>query len=229
MAELEFPLAQGWTKGLTIAFENTHESAQYNWDQTFHLKQVHGADVLNVPTQLSPRLIGEGDGMVCDGEWLKENKFRLAIKTADCLPLFYIETLQKKICAIHAGWRGLQQKIHLWPFEKGGFDPVKTWVWLGPSLNGIKFEVKEDMWSQFPVETQQDSEIFSTHGITRTFSPWKLVARDFRMRKVELLYNVELNTYDDPKWASYRRKCHQEVESGRPILYQQNMSWVGVL
>jgi copper oxidase (laccase) domain-containing protein len=232
MTALEFPLAQKWTRGLTLGFENAKESRNYDWASSFHLKQTHSNKVVEISSSSKPldveNPIAEADGMVARGEWLKDNKYRLLIKTADCLPLFYIETETQKIAAIHAGWRGLQQKIHLWPFENGGFDPRKTWVWVGPSLNGEKFEVREDMWSQFPKSLVENPTIFVPHNSQKYFCPWKLLEQDFQKIHVELLYNVEVNTYLNREWASYRRKCHDEQSLGKNIPYSQNLSWIGV-
>jgi copper oxidase (laccase) domain-containing protein len=239
MTALEFPLAQGWTRGLTIGFENARGARQFNWGNALHVKQVHGNVVLNVTgfqsSASAETAAGEADGLFCEGEWLKETGQRLVIKTADCLPLFFIERVQKKICAIHAGWRGLQKKIHLWPFESGEFDPSQTWVWLGPSLDGDPFEVREDMWSQFDSRTLSDPQIFKASlrdkKDTKIFSPWSLIARDYEAVKLELLYNVEVNTYTQLEWASYRRFCHSQSQTSAPptpaLRQSQNLSWVG--
>jgi copper oxidase (laccase) domain-containing protein len=227
MPALEFPLAQGWTRGLTLGFESSQETLNYDWAQTLHVKQVHGDQVILLSSAARPGLVGEADGLCCDGEWLKENQFRLAIKSADCLPMFFIETQQKKICAIHAGWRGLAQKIHLWPFQNGDFDPTKTWVWVGPSLNGFDFEVQHDMISKFDLLTQADGSIFQKQNSKSYFFPWNLIARDYLKLKVELLYNVETNTYSDNQWGSYRRYCHQKKDTNSSEVYRQNLSWIG--
>ncbi len=242
MTALEFPLAQGWTRGITLGFENAEGSKNYNFSKTFHTKQVHGNVVKNItclkPQEFSAQNV-EADGLMCDGEWLRESSFRIAVKTADCLPLLYVEREKKKLCAIHAGWRGLQKKIHLWPFESGEFTPEQTWVWVGPSLNGKDFCVRSDMWTLFDARTQSDQNVFSNEGAeskeVKFFYPWKLLEKDFAKLKVELVYNVEINTFSTLEWASYRRWLKTEAKAydplapvSYPVPRSQNISWIGV-
>lgn len=226
-SRLEFPLAQGWARGLSIGFEDAVSSSQLSFSDFLSVNQVHG-DRIYEPTyrdlQASGVLPVEADGICLNSGQILDCKKGLLVKTADCLPLVYVHRLEERVAIVHAGWRGLLKGIHLKPFRELNFAPRDTWVWLGPSLNGRSFEVSEDMWSQF--SEKFDGDIFEKHDSLppqkRFFYPWRKVENDFRAIGVELLYNVEVNTGEDPSFASWRRTQAQ----GLAKVPQQNYSWV---
>jgi len=209
LSSLEFPLAQGWTNGLVVKFYDRFDSKNILNANDKILKQVHGDKIIELEAKYfsGPQCVSEGDGFLCDAELLKSSQSKLIIQTADCLPIFFIEKEQKKICAVHAGWRGILKNIHLLAFEKFDFQPKNTWIWIGPSLNGKEFEVAEDMYSQFPKHITQDTECFIPHEDLqkRYFSPWNLLDKQFRKLGVELVYNTFVNTKTTLDFASYRR------------------------
>ena len=87
------------------------------------IHQVHG-DFIS-PAQPHPPF------PKADAHWTFDKKQALVIQTADCLPLFLIK--DKKICAIHAGWRGIEKKIALNAL-KIFKDPNNIEVSLGPHI-----------------------------------------------------------------------------------------------
>ena len=124
----------------------------------------------------------------------------------------------------------MAQGIHRVPFEKEDFNPKTTWIWCGPSLNGENFEVGEDMWSQFSKEIQNDPKIFSKvsdSGIKaaegkRFFYSWRFLESEYKKMDVELFYNVEVDTFSDSTFNSYRRSKN----FGDKDKLQHNYSWI---
>jgi YfiH family protein len=225
----EFPLAQGWSKGLRLGFESPSSIGQMPLRQ-LRVKQVHGDRILSVTPSLLPKddsviqLTTEADGLVAEGDWFCNSRTALVVATADCCPLIYVDRLKQCVAIVHAGWRGLQKGVHLQPFESGRFDPISTWIWMGPSLNGASFEVGSDMFSQFSSQHQKNAAIFapSPHSADkRFFYPWQLLEIDFQRIGVELFYNVEVDTLTSPHFASYRRL------KGDKTHRHSNFSWVG--
>ncbi len=47
----------------------------------------------------------------CDGIWTQEKNIALSIKTADCMALIFKHKTKNIIGALHAGWRGVANKI----------------------------------------------------------------------------------------------------------------------
>ena len=231
MARIEIELGQGWSKNLQIAFEDKVSSAAMSARPAglLALKQVHGAQICEVDeTHLQKQgddlqIVGEGDGLIARGEAFRRSGRKLLIRTADCVPLIYVDAKSEVVVALHAGWRGLLQGIHRLPFEKRWMDPLTTWAWIGPSLNGDNFDVRADMWSQFAEAS--DLQIFerTNDEQIRHFYPWRLIERDLAALKVELVYNVETNTLANEEWASFRRATRAGLAKSPDF----NWSWVG--
>ncbi len=232
---LEFDIGQKWAKGLRIRFYNATESLNFtestDFQQSALLKQVHSKKIVTWNSGTSPAayLQTEADGFIARGDSYKKSQKKLLVRTADCAPLFYVDRENECVAAVHAGWKGLAQGIHLVPFQNG-FDPKSTWIWCGPCLNGENFEVGEDMWSQFSKEIQNNGEYFSNSGPSgkvagtnrKFFFAWSFLEKEFKKAGVELFYNVERDTSTDTSYNSYRRW----KKSGSQTTLQHNFSWI---
>lgn len=232
---LEFTLEQKWAKGLSIHFCNALESQRFqnsnDFQQSYSLHQVHSEKLVNWSAQKTPEAYREtkADGFIARGDSFKNSQKKLVIRTADCCPLFYVDRENQSIAAIHAGWRGLQQGIHLVPFREG-FDPKTTWIWCGPCLNGDNFEVNHDMWSLFEKSYQNNSEVFATKnskGVDclenkRFFQCWNFLELEYKKIGVELFYNVEIDSFLNENFNSYRRWNKSNPEAKTP----HNYSWI---
>lgn len=76
----------------------------------------------------------------------------LAVVTADCVPLIFVEEEKRIIAAVHAGWRGTFGEIAVRAMESiraQGGDPARTRVWIGPSIGGCCYEVSLELAAQF--------------------------------------------------------------------------------
>ncbi|MEO5666547.1 MAG: polyphenol oxidase family protein [Bdellovibrionota bacterium] len=221
---LEFDLHQGWTRGLRIGFENIETSAAFNPKLALSVEQTHSDDIHVLSdvdfSKASP--IATADGILVLGDSFKNCKRPLMVKTADCAPIVIVDRESQALAIIHAGWRGLAKGIHTKLFKQGHFQPKTTWVWVGPCMSGTGFEVREDMWKNFPLSVQRDPRIFAVtkNAETRIFHPWTLIEDDFKALDVNLIYNVEVNTYADASYHSYRRSSHEGTK-----LAGHNYSW----
>lgn len=210
----EFDLHQGWTKGLRICFEDAPSSDAFNLKVALHVEQVHGNDIHFVShddyKKVSP--IAKADGLFVSGDAFKNQKRPILIKTADCIPLILVDRESESLALIHAGWRGLQQGIHTRLIDEGHFNPEKTWAWIGPSLSGRHFEVREDMWSQF--EDHDNPNIFerTDNSAIRRFHPWELLQKTYESYGLEVIYQTEENTYENTAFYSHRRSTHKGEE-----------------
>lgn len=100
------------------------------------LKQVHGDLCVEATMDL----------IEADAHWTNESNRPLVIQTADCLPVMIYLPISGSVLAIHAGWRGVEQKIvskslmHLKVQKK---DPIH--VYIGPHIQKNSFEVDADV------------------------------------------------------------------------------------
>lgn len=225
MARIEIGLSQGWTRGLTLCFEDVESSLALDVTTELFCKQVHGTELHPVSfadlRNLSP--LKEADGLVAEGDQLKEMKKKLCVFTADCLPLIFVDHRSEKLAIVHAGWRGLARGMHMLPFRDFAFKPESTWVWVGPHIHQEDFEVGSDVVDSFS-HLQDPWNIFTPAQNSEkwNFSMLQYLQCDFDNLGVELVYDVGVNTYRDLSFASYRRTKHQNGS----VPHGRNISWV---
>jgi polyphenol oxidase len=99
------------------------------------LHQVHGADCVEATTQQQ---------LSADAHWTSDPQKQLLIKSADCLPIIVTSSLRKQIWAIHAGWRGVEQKITTQALRSFTPDPSMK-VYIGPHIQQDSFAVDHDV------------------------------------------------------------------------------------
>ena len=101
------------------------------------LKQVHSACVVAAEEWR--------DGLLADGLVTSTPRTRLAVKTADCLPILLADPRAKVVAAVHAGWRGSAAGIAIRGVEAmaqlHGSRPEDIRAAFGPSIGVCCFEV----------------------------------------------------------------------------------------
>jgi hypothetical protein len=89
-----------------------------------------------------------GDGMISDTP-----RLLLSVQTADCLPILLVDSKQKSVAAIHAGWRGTLQRIAMKAVGKMrmefGTRPGNVIAALGPSIGPCCYEVGYEVAREF--------------------------------------------------------------------------------
>ncbi len=156
------------------------------------VKQTHSADVL--PEDHCYEL--EADGIV------GFNKTPKVILTADCLPLVLLGAEGHAV--VHAGWRGLAQKI-LAHKDIKALRP--NFAFIGPHIRPDHYEVQKDFLVNFP----ENKDAFS-YVSDKIFFNLSHVA----FAQLEKLYpgivivDCGLCTFADQKFHSYRRDKTKE-------------------
>jgi polyphenol oxidase len=181
-----------------VYLENLNHGRFETWNHQpeipFHAAhQVHGTEIVSIET-----LPAEADGLLVSWE---EFDRPLAIKTADCLPII-IEG-SKGAVFLHAGWRGLANKILQRP-EIAMINPQR--VLIGPSIHYCCFEVSPDFKENFP-----DSTNFQKHGGKLTFNLQQEAKDQLRQLYPNLLVDISpICTYCNSDFHSYRRDKTQK-------------------
>lgn len=110
------------------------------------LRQVHSADVWNA-RNLSDRE-AKGDALIGD-----EIGKSIGVRTADCVPILLLDSKQRAIGAVHAGWRGTAADISVHAvaalmreFKTAARD---IYAAIGPCIRSCCYEVSEDVLSRF--------------------------------------------------------------------------------
>jgi YfiH family protein len=101
------------------------------------LQQVHSASVV----EARPGANGPGDALTT-----RRRGLALSVVTADCVPVLLADPADRgRIAAVHAGWRGLAQRILpavLDRFESAGGALV---AWIGPAIGPCCYEVGDEV------------------------------------------------------------------------------------
>ena len=109
------------------------------------VKQIHSARVITAE-QWQPRM--EADGVAANSA-----ETRLAVKTADCVPLLLLDPVRRAVAAVHAGWRGTVQGIAAEAVrlmgERYGCHPEDLLAALGPAIGECCYEVGPEVAVQF--------------------------------------------------------------------------------
>src|SRR4051812_34371530 len=74
-----------------------------------HHRQVHGTTILEAHPERSRADLAEK--APADGIFTRTFGERIAVKTADCLPVLIADEARSVVMAVHAGWRGLTAGI----------------------------------------------------------------------------------------------------------------------
>ncbi len=175
----------------------------------FWRKQVHGDDVLVAKdSSYSSKGCPDADAYITNRKNLP-----IAIRTADCVPVFLFDPIKRAIGLAHAGWKGTHQEIAyktvLRMQESFGSNPEDIHAVLGPSIQPCCYEVGEEFRQYFP------NEIIERAGklyVDVTKNNYKQLLR--AGIKKEHIQNTGICTHCNPKYHSFRRDAE---ESGRMI------------
>lgn len=119
----------------------------------FTVKQVHGDRIFRASSQ------EKNDTPEADAVITNERSFTLIIRTADCLPVFFLDPLNRAIGLAHAGWRGVQKQILKKTLEAMirdyDSDPSKLQIAFGPCIRRCCYEVGNEFFEYFPGSVQK--------------------------------------------------------------------------
>lgn len=109
------------------------------------VNQVHGKSVVRMPA-------GSKSSVDADGMWSDAPRVVLAVKAADCAPVWLADEASKRFALVHAGWRGVWEGVLASAVEAlvaAGTAPEILTVAIGPHLQSCCFEVGPDVAALF--------------------------------------------------------------------------------
>jgi hypothetical protein len=121
------------------------------------LKQIH-SDVIHT---VSSRATEAHKG---DASTTNRQDLLLAVQTADCVPILFVDPKKRAVAAVHAGWRGTLARIA----EKTvgrmkmefGSEPKDLLVALGPSIGPCCYEVGAELVIKFAAQFADADDYF---------------------------------------------------------------------
>jgi hypothetical protein len=184
-----------------------------------NVHQVHSPDVVIVdgpwPVDERPR----ADGMAS-----RMPGVALAISTADCGPLLFVDPQAKVIGACHAGWRGALEGVidrTVDAMESLGGRRKRITAVLGPTIGRHAYEVGPEFVARF-MEADAGNAAFFTEtapGKHAFFDLPRYIGHRVDETGVGAFADLGLCTYsDEERFFSYRRTTHRkEPDYGRLI------------
>jgi YfiH family protein len=107
---LNFSSTEGDSKkNVRINWRNLSEAFNIDVKRFFVVNQVHGEEILTVDRPLAEFIIPDSpqfDAIITD-----QPGVAIGIKTADCVPIFFVDRVKLIIAVVHAGWRGTSLSI----------------------------------------------------------------------------------------------------------------------
>ncbi|MFH1238601.1 MAG: peptidoglycan editing factor PgeF [bacterium] len=131
-------------------------SVGFDYRDLVCLEQVHGDRIAEVssPDKGKGALEAAGAIGLADGAITAQAGVPVSIRTADCLPLFFYDQVNRAVGIAHAGHqgalKGIAKKIISLLRDKYGTKPADILVGMGPALRVCCYEVTEEFKEYFP-------------------------------------------------------------------------------
>lgn len=146
----------------------------------------------------------------------------LAIKTADCLPIFLYDHNKHVISAIHSGWRGTALKIVKKTLKKMhqefGCNIEDIYAFIGPAINGGCYEVGNDVYQHFGFLGKRKADYFNKTKNNKFYMDLKGINAYILESEGVPPENIEVSDIcthcDSSNFYSYRR---DGTQAGRNI------------
>lgn len=156
-----------------------------------------------------------------DAAWSYSEFIPTLIRTADCIPLLFYHDSLPLIGGIHAGWKGLKQKIFTKTIhsiqKKIDDSEKKKWHFIiGPHNRVNSYEVKEDVYSYFDKKyTIPHNDPSKKYLNLTTLLVDEIIQNNFSRENIQ---DLNINNFHHPDLFSHRKK-----EKGRniAIIYAQ--------
>lgn len=136
-------------------------------------KQIH-SNIVNVIDKNNIGSIIDGDALITN-----EKNVPLLILTADCVPIILVDTVNKAIGVVHAGWRGTYGKICQKTIKKMqqnyNTESKDIIAIIGPSIGSCCYEVSYDLIDKFKKILQNtNEEIYKIKDKKYYLDLWKI-------------------------------------------------------
>lgn len=164
------------------------------------VKQVHGAGIAVVDENfINGNRLREADALVTD-----LNNVLIAVRTADCLPVFIWDPVHHAMGIVHAGWKSTHKEILLRTYEvmaeryQSNYEDLK--FAFGPAIRSCCYQVSDEFKGHFPdAVTQKNGQLFMD----------LIKANDDQLMSLganrEHIYDSRVCTVCSPGYFSYRR------------------------
>ncbi|WP_040724776.1 peptidoglycan editing factor PgeF [Thiomicrorhabdus sp. Kp2] len=146
---------------------------------------------------------------IADASWAQTPDVVCVVMTADCLPILITDMDGTCVAAIHAGWKGLADRIVSKTIKDLPVEPEKLMAWVGPAISQQHFEVGQDVFDAFIAKDMKHKAYFEIkeQAENKYLADLPgLVTSELNALGVNDVYQSGLCSYDDEEhFYSYRR------------------------
>ncbi|MHB1660876.1 MAG: peptidoglycan editing factor PgeF [bacterium] len=185
---------------------------------SYEVKQSHGNGIV-ILDKNSKITAGDNynifDKTCADGIFTREAGITLCIRTADCIPILFADTINRDriIGAVHCGWKGAHsgiiKNVKNILIDKFNSDINNVVAIIGPSICKSCYEVKEDFLNLFLAENTANQKFFEKNinknkiffGL-KAFVKNELISNGFNDKNI---YDLNKCNFEDAGFFSYRR------------------------
>lgn len=167
-------------------------------------RQVHSNNIALVNGNGGVNFYDETDGLI------GARSDVLVIKSADCLPVIVYDEANKRIAAVHSGWKGTANSIVKEAITKMvslGSNASELKIYVGPHIQKTSFEVMGDVKNVFEKNFSYEGIIEKkdeTHYLIDLGQVVKCDALSLGVKE-ENIYVSNVDTVTDQRFHSYRR------------------------
>jgi YfiH family protein len=134
-------------------------------ENIFTIDQIHGGEILIIDDDFDV-LAGKDRDFPFDGIITARRGIAIGIKTADCVPVFFIDPVKRIVGAVHAGWKGTAlsiaaRAVHLLG-KSFGSDSKDIRVVIGPAIGPCCYEVDTRVFES--MKHLSDRDLYFTEG-----------------------------------------------------------------
>ena len=195
--------------GIKILFSNDELNDHFVKKKSFSMNQTHSANL---------KMITEGKFIYedTDGIFSNNKNHSLIVRTADCLPIFFIHQNDNIFGVLHAGWKGLKNEIIMESANllKNYVDDLSEMiVFIGPSISQKNYEVKNEFINYF-------GSSFIKNVDDKLFCNLKEIAKS-QLNEIGITRVIDSNqcTYENENYHSFRRNKTSERMVG--VIYYE--------
>ena len=176
--------------------------------------QTHSSKVLKINHKNFEKKKFKSDGITSDLKGVA-----LGVLTADCVPILMYDKINKKICVLHAGWKGIFKGIiekGIKKFSKKNLNSLI--VAIGPCIGKKSYEVDKLLKLKFLRQSKYYKKFFKASKKGKFLFDLRSIV-NYKLKKagVKEIDNINLDTFKDSKnFFSHRRsKQLKEPDYGR--------------
>lgn len=204
---------------VNIAITTTNVDAKNLDDINNVFKDVFTLKNLSKNKQIHSNIVNKVDkdniGQIIDGDAIitNEKNVPLLILTADCVPVVLVDTINKAVGLVHAGWRGTYGKICAETLqsmkENYNTKPEDVVAIIGPSIGKCCYEVSYDLVEKFSaLLPNADEKIYEIRDDKYYLDLWEIntqILKEFGVLKSNIINMNICTSCNCDRFFSYRK------------------------